>query len=271
MTPEYRVDVGWADYALHGPGNQPAAVIEAKRLGTFVENNLTQAVNYCIQEGVAYAGVTDGNHWQMYRTFEPVPMADKRVLDIQISNKPSHELALQLLLLWRPNLASGQPVAAAEPLFEPVYPSVPETPFSVPTPHSYPSAPPPIEPGWVSLSSFNPTAGATSPASVRFADGSVREVKNWRTLVVETIKWLWSKHLLTQDNIPVQRAPTSKQYIVNIEPVHGTGTNFHHSVPIEGTPLFFDANVGVSAPDRARTLLKHCNINPDTVQLKVGQ
>ena len=29
VTPEYRVDVGWADYALQGAGNKPAAVIEA--------------------------------------------------------------------------------------------------------------------------------------------------------------------------------------------------------------------------------------------------
>ena len=86
VTPEYSVDGGWADYALRGLGNQPAAIVEAKRLGTLVENHLSQMVNYCIQEGIAYAGVTDGSHWQLYRTFEPVPMADKIVLDVNISN-----------------------------------------------------------------------------------------------------------------------------------------------------------------------------------------
>ncbi|MXZ90286.1 MAG: hypothetical protein F4W95_04680 [Chloroflexi bacterium] len=71
VTLEYRTDVGWADYALKSQGNQPSAVIEAKRLGTFVDNHLGQAVGYCIQQGIAYAGVTDGNHWQLYRTSNP--------------------------------------------------------------------------------------------------------------------------------------------------------------------------------------------------------
>ena len=116
VTPEYRVDVGWADYALAGVGNQPVAVIEAKRLGSIVENHLEQAVGYCIQQGIAYAGVTDGNRWQLYRTFEPVPLAEKLVLDVSIATTAPHESALKLLLLWRPNLASGRPVAANEPI-----------------------------------------------------------------------------------------------------------------------------------------------------------
>ena len=115
---EYRAGVGWADYALKGLGNQPAAVIEAKRLGTFVENHLDQAVGYCIHQGIAYAGVTDGNHWQLYRTFDQRPLAEKIVLDVRIDNTPAHEVALKLLLLWRPNVASGQPVTASQPLFD---------------------------------------------------------------------------------------------------------------------------------------------------------
>ena len=109
VTPEYRVDVGWADYALAGLGNQPTAVIEAKRLGSILENHLEQAVGYCIQQGIAYSGVTDGNRWQVYRTFEPVPLAEKLVLDVSIANAPTHESALKLLLavLASQRLASG--------------------------------------------------------------------------------------------------------------------------------------------------------------------
>ena len=56
VTPEYRVDVGWADYALSSLRNQPSAVIEAKRLGSIVENHLEQAVGYCIQQGYRLCG-----------------------------------------------------------------------------------------------------------------------------------------------------------------------------------------------------------------------
>ena len=127
VTPEYRVDVGWADYALRGVGNKPAAVIEAKRLGSIVENHLDQAVGYCIQQGIPYAGVTDGSHWQLYRTFEPVPLVEKLVLDVSIASAPAHEAALKLLLLWRPNLASGQPVEANKPNPDPEKPQHPGT------------------------------------------------------------------------------------------------------------------------------------------------
>ena len=94
--------LGWADYALHGLGTQPIAIIEAKRLGSIVDNHLEQAVGYCIQQGIAYAGVTDGSHWQLYRTFEPVPLVDKLVLDIHIADAPAHQSALQLLLPLAP-------------------------------------------------------------------------------------------------------------------------------------------------------------------------
>ena len=123
VTPEYRVNVGWADYALEGPGNKRAAIIEAKRLGSIVENHLEQAVGYCIQQGIAYAGVTDGSHWQLYRTFEPVPMVEKLVLDVHISDAPAHESALKLLLLWRPNLASGKAIPAEVPILATTLPT----------------------------------------------------------------------------------------------------------------------------------------------------
>ncbi len=65
VTAEYRNDSGWADYALLALGNRPAAIVVAKRLGSFVENHLDQMVGYCIAQGVAYAAVTDGNDWQL--------------------------------------------------------------------------------------------------------------------------------------------------------------------------------------------------------------
>ena len=97
VTPEYRTDVGWADYALQAPGNRLAAVVEAKRLGSFVENHLSQAVKLLHPgQGIAYAAVTDGSHWQFYRTFDRLPLAEKRVLDVQIGRSQPFECALKL-------------------------------------------------------------------------------------------------------------------------------------------------------------------------------
>lgn len=269
VTPEYTVGEGRADYALNGSETIPAAMVEAKRLGHVLsDDERMQMLNYANARGVRYAAVTDGNAWELYEVFKQAPLEERRLMTVRLMNSPAHELGLQFLLLWRPNVASGQPVEAPEPLFEPVSPSASAALFNVPT---VPPGAPSTEPGWVSLSSFHPTAGDPPPVRVRFDDGSLYDVKNWRALVVETISWLWSKHLLIPDKLPVPHGPHSKQYIVNIEPVHGTGTHFHHPISIAGTPLFFDANVGVAAADRSRTLLNHCNVSPDTVLLQVEQ
>ena len=111
---EHKVDVGWADYALLGSGGRATALIEAKRLGSIVEHHLDQVVGYCLQRGIAYAGVTDGSHWRLYRIFDPKPMEEKIVLDVDIRDHPSHECALQLLMLWRPKPVVGDIDTPAE-------------------------------------------------------------------------------------------------------------------------------------------------------------
>ena len=222
VLPEYRVDVGWADYAPLGVGNKPAAVIEAKRLGSVVENHLDQAVGYCIQQGIAYAGVTDGSHWQLYRTFEPVPLVEKLVLDLSIADMPAHEFALKLLLLWRPNLSTGQPVKASASVFpaELHDKSLNSAMRGGPPARLAQSSDPPTEitqitqvesdsaiteRGWKPLSDVVPTPGDRPPSSLRLADGSERGMrKAWVALVESAAEWLWSNGLLTLSNVPIQ-------------------------------------------------------------------
>ena len=277
VTPEYSVDGGWADYALRGPGNQSAAIIEAKRLGTLVENHLTQMVNYCIQEGIAYAGVTDGNRWQLYRTFEPVPMADKIVLDVNISNAPAYECALKLLMLWRPNLSSGKAIPAEEPTLVPelklTSASVPaaavepeETRNLAPTPSTLP----PTADSWTALSSYDPPSGGSPPSAIRFPDGTENEVRFWHELVVHTVAWLWRQGALTQSVLPVRTSPRSATYIVNTEPLHQSGNRFRSRREVAGTPTIVEGHgSGRDMRERAKTLLNHSNVNAADVWLKV--
>ena len=112
VTPEYKVSDGWADYALLRPNGQPAATVEAKKLGVALMSHRMQMLNYANASGIDYAGLTDGNHWELYNVFKRGPLEERRILEVSIANDPAHESALKLLLLWRPNLESGQPVAA---------------------------------------------------------------------------------------------------------------------------------------------------------------
>ena len=76
-----------------------------------------QMLNYSNASGVEYAGLTDGDHWELYEVFERGQLDDRRILGLSLSSMAAHECALRLLLLWRPNLESGKPVAAGEPVF----------------------------------------------------------------------------------------------------------------------------------------------------------
>ena len=262
VTPEYNVSGRWADYALLRPDGQPAATIEAKKLSESLASHRMQMLNYSNASGVEYAGLTDGDRWELYEVFQRGQLEDRRILDVSIANTPAHELALKMLLLWRPNLASGKPIEANGPILN-VEPSVIDEIIS----HQMPS---PVQPGWMALSSLNPRTGDASPRAIRFSDGSEHRIQAWRYIIVHSAAWLWSKGLLTHDNVPVPWGRT--RYIVNVEPVHRTGTPFASSVTVNGTPLFAECDVrGIDSVNNAVTLLNHCGIDPDTVQLQVEQ
>lgn len=104
-----------ADYALLDSANNPVFVLEAKKLYEPLDNHTGQMAVYAFNDGIPYAGLTDGNSWRMYDVFKQKPLEDRLVLDISIVETPLHESALQFLLLWRQNLASRSPQSARQP------------------------------------------------------------------------------------------------------------------------------------------------------------
>ena len=289
VTPEYNVGQGRADYALNGSESIPAAIVEAKRLGHALnDDERMQMLNYANARGVRYAAVTDGDVWEFYEVFKQAPLEDRRLLNLRIANTPAHESALQLLLLWRPNLASSKPVSASEPLvgltsvMQPETPPVPEpapgvaTPRlisqepdpAIATPRLNPQVPLPPQSGWVSLASYQ--RGTEPPGAIRFSDGIEFPVQFWRHLVEHTASWLWSTGMLDQSNAAVRSG--RRRYIVNLRPVHSDGRSFHSSFGVAGTPLHYEGNIGGQTPvNHTKKLLEHCGIDPATVQLQVGQ
>ena len=117
VMPEYNVSGRRADYALLGPDGQPVATIEAKKLGESLSAHRMQMLNYSNASGVEYAGLTDGDRWELYEVFKRGQLEERRILDVSISGTAAHECALRLLMLWRPNIETGKPLAANEPLF----------------------------------------------------------------------------------------------------------------------------------------------------------
>ena len=66
VKPEYKVEGGWADYALLRSDGRPAATVEAKKLGEALSSHRMQMLNYANASGIEYVGLTDGNHWELY-------------------------------------------------------------------------------------------------------------------------------------------------------------------------------------------------------------
>lgn len=249
VTAEYGIGDDFVDYALLGPNNLPVALVEAKKLGLPLSTHQRQLFGYCEQASVRYGALTDGSNWRLYDLSK---MDDKLTDTVAITGGALvHQIVMRLLPLWRPNLASNPP-------------AMPDIPPAGPLRN-------PRLPEWVELSSFNPPRGARPPAAVRFSDQSERGVKNWRYLLVETVKWLWSNGLLTKEMVPVHYKPNSNRFSVNIKPIHGTGAQFFSQVRVSGTPLFIEGQGGVEMPGRIRSLLEHCGVSPDTVHLQVGE
>ena len=278
VLPEYDLSGSRADYALLDGTDKPVALVEAKRLGEQLVSHRMQIVNYANLSGVPYAGLTDGNHWELYKVFDPAPMEDRLLLNLSIADRPAHEVALKLLLLWQPNLAEGRPVAANAPVLTTATEPVTAQPVAEPEIERPPAPPPEQTPepppaaGWVPLPELVYAKGGQNPKppkQVRLPDGSTCEVNSWWELQVPIAGWLWSKGLLTASNIPVKYGTS---HIVSMDGKQPSGRPFKRVHQIAGTPLVLNTwTEGRDTVGRSKRLLQECGINVEEVQLHFGE
>ena len=264
-TPEYEISGQRVDYALLGAEGKPAATVEAKKLGENLAAHRMQMLNYSNAAGIAYAGLTDGNQWELYEVFKQVSLEQRRLLDLRILDTPAHECALKLLLLWRPNLATGQPVAAAVPIIAPPPPAPGPAVTVVDVP---PAVNPPVGVGWIQLSNFQYQAGQKAPA-IRFPNGEEKAPGSWVGALVEVAEYLVRAGHLTAERCPIP-APTGTRYIVHRESVHSDGKNFTH-VRVLSNGLSCESNVSPGyVVSYAKFLLQHFGEDAGAVWLKLG-
>ena len=108
---------GRPDYALNHSEIRRGVVVEAKSLGTRLEEReVDQVTTYANRLGAPFAALTDGNRWVAYNMRDVSPLPERKVLDISLSDISPHAAALKLLLFWRPNIESGQPQEAERPI-----------------------------------------------------------------------------------------------------------------------------------------------------------
>jgi len=85
VRPEHKSGNGWADYALLRPDGVATAVVEAKKLGEPLAAHRMQMLNYANVEGIDYAGLTDGDDWELYDVFKRGQLEDRRMLEVTSS------------------------------------------------------------------------------------------------------------------------------------------------------------------------------------------
>lgn len=270
VTAEYAVGGGRADYALRTSGTIPAATFEAKKLGESLEPHRMQMLNYSNAAGIRYAGLTDGNLWELYEIFRPGTLEERRILEVSITYETPFQCALKFLLLWKPNLVNGRPVESGQPILgeaPAVLDSVPPTP-SIATSRSVQEKPREhSEEPWRQLATLEVVPGSDAPSAIRFPTGEEYQLRIWRQVVEVTLYWLWTKGYLKTDDVPV--SSSRKRFLVNLEPRHPTGNEFKTVCSISGTPLYLEGNISAKASaSNARRILQHCGQDPASVQLK---
>ena len=266
VTPEYSVGASRADYALLTSTGNPSALVEAKKLDESLASHRMQMLNYANISGIPHAGLTDGNHWEMYTVFDQAPIEQRRILDVSIASTPAHEAALKLLLLWRPNLASGQPVAANAPAFTTATEQSLEDsdlPKLISKRESDDSK-------WIPLSDYRPSKQSTRPKrpiAIRFPSGEEHRITRWSDVLVELLGHLIRSGRFTRQNCPWVSKPSGVK--VNTTPFDGNGLAFASPkevsdgiyVEIHGT-----ANAVIR---RCLNLLNSLDIDPATVKMRI--
>ena len=219
VTAEYDVNGKRADYALLGSNGKPVVFLEAKRYGESLSNHQSQVLAYASELGIRYPALTNGNDWQVYDNLKLAPIEERRILDVSLTRIPC---ALQLLLLWRSNMAGSQPVPPPQPIVE-VGQESPDTEI---VDKGHDRREPEENGSWVSLMDFKATSGTSAPAIVRFPSGDERRVKNWRYLYVGVAEWLVREGALTAGKCPISAGSKKGYYLIHSQPRHPNGKDF---------------------------------------------
>ena len=273
VIPEYDVDRSRADYALLDYNGQPLVILEAKKLGSKLDDHLDQMLGYCISQGIKYAAMTDGNKWRLYKTFDPVPLADKLLLDIDLTNDLIYHVALKMLILWRLNISSHVPDSANVPITmdsdgdDPAATTIDDEPETTDSSSSRKV----FLDSLVDVRIHAMVDGI--PISVTYGDYNWRYgVKSWADLISTTARYLYNKDLLNEVNIYVIKANTSRlDRALHADPVYNRTAKhaYLNTKPLTGTPFHIcphgNANNGKQV---AVDMLKACGVDLSTVYLQ---
>ena len=116
FVPEFPVDSGRVDYALHQAGGQTLVFIEAKRLGGADDEGEEQLFGYAVNKGVPFLILTDGNVWDFYLSMAAGAPGERRFYRAELKREERIPEYVEFLktYLQKNCVVSGEARRAAE-------------------------------------------------------------------------------------------------------------------------------------------------------------
>ena len=253
VFPEYTFSGGGkADYALLRD-QSPLVIIEAKKLNSDLVKGTTQAINYCVQDGIKYFAVTDGNVWKVYETHRLAPIEEKLITSFRLRDS-SVNACLKALVLWRQSVHLEIVNPGEIPIDLPMFAS-----DSKPEQKSFPAHEPSVSStqNWISLQEFSSQDVKCKPTHIQFPDKTTVGITYWRDLILKPAQWLVDRNLLTSSNCPIHMNGTStRRYLLSEKAMHPSDTKFRNAKPVG--PLFVEAHLSsAGCVDNACVLIQH--------------
>ena len=253
---EYATGNGRADYALLGEDARPVALLEAKVLGSRLEDHTRQIVAYATETGIGFAGITDGDRWMLYDVFRPVPMEDKRVMDVKLTRDEPLAAAVDLLAgLTRPRLPPLQTEGGRG-----------QVPGQA---KDHGRTAPSGE--WTMIAALEEPPDIEAGAELRFPDGKIWETRHWQHAVGRVAEWLMTSGKLAEERLPLKVGGID--WGVHWEPVHSDGSPFFRKYEFRapsGRQVYVHTHSARKGSVYAiRSMLESCGIPERDVSIKV--
>ena len=268
---------GRPDYALLGQGGNPVVLIEAKKLAAQVTNKARrQVVAYVTDQNmdtahkVPFCACTNGDSWQLYDV-----LGNNLVFETSLSRNRSEDSAFKLLGLWRRSLSDGSLRAAVQAVGHDFASTPQEAVAASDRPqdqaapaHNHQAGRPPR--GWDRLTrDFAPPDGKR-PMSLWLPTGEVT-IKFWRDVIIQAASWLLQQSDLRIEMLPIHmgKSDSSTRYLMNVQPTHPNGSDFHSPKELLDGRAYLEANLAPrEIVQLTRKLFSLCDRDPEAVGLK---
>lgn len=267
---EYGVKPKYADYALM-PKGKPVAVIEAKKLGTDLDDRIMQVLNYANVGGFPYTILTDGDKWEMYKVFEQAKLEDRLLMKLELSQQSAHKNAKQALAMRKPNLASKKPV------FKPPKRTMNRSsvkPNKLPKPQPSDDSPKNDNERYPFASEEKFYPCDTEPAWLKIDGRPRKPVKFWKDVIHEVVTWLIDERKLTDQHCPILVGKGVKWTFIDRKGrSNPDGTRFEKSKPLPNDFILQRGHPSLTSQAqwaKLKELLGVFNVDPYKIEVSSG-